>query len=214
MAVSENTYALTSLENVRRHLKIEDSQTRYDAELVAMINQVSERIEGYLGRRLKSRTYVHDGSSFDKPRLDSTMGIYLQLPNCPVTNVASLKTYPTATALTEGYAGGFVVHAHQGIIELVNGYTFWSGAKIVEITYTAGYLASPTDAQALEFGWDVAAADIELLALQRIARVWTGKERSREGIASRSEAGVTVSFVDEAWTKEEMATLMKYRRVW
>lgn len=206
MAVSENTYALTTLERVKEHGDIK--AVRSDAELVHLINEVSARIETALGRHLISRVWTHDGTTL--PRLDSCGGALLWLPERPVTAVSSLKVYPTSDALTEGYDEDFLIRNHEGIIELVNGNSFYSGRQLVAITYTAGYLTTGTASQLMVYGWNEKAADLQLAATMQTVWQWHQKEREREGVASRSEAGVSVSYLNDTWLPEVADILARY----
>jgi len=209
MAVSENTYALTSLERVKEHGDIK--AMRSDAELVHLINAVSARIETALGRHLISRTWTHDGSTL--PRLSSHGGAKLWLPERPVTSVTTLKTYPTHDALTEGYDEDFLIHHQEGMIELVNGNSFYIGSQLVEITYVAGYLTSGTASQLMLYGWNEKAADLQLAATIQTVWQWHQKEREREGVASRSEAGISVSYLNDTWLPEVADILARYSGV-
>jgi hypothetical protein len=210
MPVKENAYALTGLARVKQHGGITGNEN--DAELDVLINEVSARIEGFTGRHFLSRQWVHDGTVL--PRLDSHGGTELFLRESPITAVASLKTYPTATALTEGYASDFVVHADQGVIELINGHVFLKAPRVVEITYTAGYSSTlSTEAQTWLWGQDEASGDIRLAATKQVVWEFRQKQREREGIASRSEAGATVTYLTGEWLPEVAEILKRYRRM-
>ncbi len=210
MAIKELTYALTDLDRVKAHADL--SGHEHDTELDSLINETSVRIEGYLGRHLFSRTWTHDGTTF--PRLDSNGGTTLILPEYPITDVATLKTYPTDDALTEGYADDFVVDQSAGIIELVGGRAFWSRKAIVEITYTAGYKTGLTDDTEWLYGQDEASADLRLAATKQTVWEFRQKQREREGVASRSEAGVTVSYLQRAWLPEVEEILNRHKRTY
>jgi len=207
MAIKENSYALTDLQRVKQHADIQT--TKNDTELDTLINEVSTRIEGYLGRHLLSREWVHDGTSL--PRLDSYGGTRLYLNEYPVTAVDTLKTYPTHSALTEGYANDFVVENQSGIIRLLN-QAFWNAPQVVEITYTAGYVDGLSSGQQWVWGIDEASAELRLAATKQVAWEFRQKDREREGVASRSEAGATVAFLTEPWLPEVMEILKRHRR--
>jgi hypothetical protein len=211
MANAENTYALTSLERVRQHLGPEGStrSQQQDVELAHLINNVSAAMEKYCGRFFRSRTYTHDGTTL--PRLDSCAGTKLWVPNAPITSVTSLKTSPLDTALTEwdGTTGDFVVVAEEGLIELLTT-AFYEQRRIVELTYVGGYLDTPAAGQ-YGYGWDVAAADLQLACIQQVCWVYRGKERVKEGISSRSFEGVTTAYMTDAWLPEVKETLDRYR---
>lgn len=210
MGVVENTYALTDLERVKSHGDITGHS--HDQELVRLINETSRRIEGYLGRTLRSRTWTHDGSTL--PRMNTYGGTSLVLPQWPVTAVSVLKLHPDLTALTEGYASDFVVDEDAGIIELIGGQVFYTRPRVLEITYVAGYKdsADTTAANAVLYGWDDAAIEIQLAATIQAVWQFRQKQREREGIASRSEGGVTISYLTAAWLPDVKEMLDRNRR--
>lgn len=196
MAQVEFDTSLTDLERVKSHAMVNSED--YDAEITKLIKEVSSRIQRFLGRHVLSRQWVHDGLQTHKPRLDSHGGTQLFLPEMPITAVTTLKVYPTAEALVEGYDEDFVVHAEQGIIELVNGAAFYNAPKVVEITYTAGYLTATTsDQQSWLYGYDEASSEIRLGATILVALEFHQKQRLREGVASISSEGVSVQYLQD-----------------
>ncbi|MDP6460287.1 MAG: hypothetical protein QGH59_00810 [Gemmatimonadota bacterium] len=209
MGVQIHTYALTDLERVKRHLEIPAKTGTHDAELISLINEGSAWVERYCGRKFLSRTYTHDGSTL--PRLDSFGGADIYLENTPVTSVTTLKINEDASALTEGWDQDFVVNEDTGHIHLRTS-AFWDRRAILEVTYVGGYLASGTDAQLERWGWSYAAADLEHAVMRLVAHMWRGKDRERDGIASRSGEGMTVSYFDDI-PREVREILNGYRRV-
>lgn len=207
MATEDNDYGLTSLSRVKQHADIVNKD--HDTELVRLIDEVSARIEGFLGRHLWSRTWTHDGTTL--PRLDSCGGTKLFLPEYPVTDVDSLKVYPTASALTEGYDDDFVVDNSAGIIRLLST-GFYDAPQVVEITYTAGYATGLAEAKAWLWGQDTASADLTMAATKQVAWEFRQKDREREGVASRSDAGGSVSFLNTEWLLEVKAILNRHKR--
>ena len=134
MGVVINTLAMTSLERVKAHAGIGGHEN--DQEIVILINEVSSRVEGYLGRKIRSREHDHDGTTL--PRMNTYGGTELILPQWPATSVSVLKLHPDLDALTEGYDEDFVVEEDAGIITLINGQTFSARPRVCEITYEAG----------------------------------------------------------------------------
>jgi hypothetical protein len=206
--VVERTYALVDLARVKEHGEIET--TSYDQELVRLTNEVSRRVEGYLGRHLMSREWAHNGTTL--PRLNTYGGTSLVLPNWPVTAVSGLKLHPDLSALTEGYDEDYVVDEDAGIIELLNK-VFYCRPRVCEVTYTAGYLASPADdEQGALWGWDDASSEIQLATAIQVVWQFRQKQREREGVASRSEGGVTITYLASAWVPEAKEILDRHRR--
>lgn len=197
MAEVESGYVLASVERVLQHLG-GDAQRLNTEEVLKVVRSVSVAIERECGRRFRSRAYTHDGTTL--PRMDSWGGTKLWLPNAPVTAVSSLKLYPGGTALTEwdGTSGDYVVVADEGLVELL-GLEFWRQRRVVEITYTAGFLDSPTAAQELAgWGWAQGAGDVELACVLASCWIIRGKDRAKEGVASRSFEGVTTAYLTDA----------------
>lgn len=212
MAVAENTYALTDLERVKRHLgpALDRSKTD-DTEIGKLINEVSARVEHECGRHFLSQTWTHDGTTL--PRLNSTGGKTLWLPEAPVTAVSSLKVTPDGPALTEGWNEDFVVHAREGIVELVGeGVAFYEAPGVVEVTYTAGYLTSPAAGTEAWYGWTTAAADLILAVTQQVAWEYRVKDADRQGVISRAVEGVNVSYLTDPWLPSVKRVLEQYRR--
>lgn len=209
MAEVEGVYDLTTVARVQQHLGPDAGRVETE-ELVKLIRETGARMERFCGRKFRSRAYAHNGTTL--PRLTSYGGTHLWLPQAPVTAVSSLKLTPDDAALTEGWNEDFVVHADAGIIELVGGWEFREAPRIVEITYTAGWITSPTTAQELAgWGWG-SAEDVELACVQQTAWAFRGKERVKEGVASRSFEGVTTAYLTDEWLPEVKAVLESYRR--
>ena len=212
MAQVEHDTSLTSLERVKQHALI-DSEA-YDAELTTLIKEVSARVQQYLGRHVLSRTWIHVGTQSYYPRLNSYGGTLLFLPEMPITSVtaSTFKLIPSSTALVEGWDKDFVVHSHEGIIELVNGRSFYTGSGIVELIYTAGYLTAPSAGQeSWLYGYDEASAQIRHATTIQTAAVFHAKQRLREGVASISSEGVSVQYLSGAWHPEAQDILERMR---
>lgn len=213
MAQVENSESLTTLERVKEHALVTSED--YDSEITKLIKETTARIQTFLGRHVLSRQWVHDGSAADNYRLDSHGGTTLFLPEAPITAVSTLKTYPTLTALTEGYDEDFVIRNREGIIELVNGNYFYDATGVVEITYTAGYLLTPASGQyTWTYGYDDASADIRLAATIQTAWQFHQKQRQREGVASMTSEGVSIQYMTQPWVPEVLDMLTPYRRNW
>lgn len=208
MPIKELPYALTDLARVKAHAGI--TTVQHDVELDTLINEVSSRIEGFLGRHLWHRTWTHDGTTL--PRLDSLGGTRLFLPEWPVTAVASVKAYPTGPALVAGYDRDYVADAAKGILRLVNGGEWYDAPQVVEITYDAGYKTGLTGGTEWLWGQDEVGGELRLAATMQTVWQFRQKDREREGVASRSEAGATVSYLVASWLPEVEEILTRHRR--
>ena len=214
MATEESAYALTTLEKVKAHASVHDSQ--YDTELVRMIHAVSSRMESYCGRHFLSRQYVHDGDTLH--RLNSTGGRTLVLPEFPVSAISVLKTHPDNDALTEGYDEDFVCDPLTGLVRLREGLLFEGSIDrpaigVVEITYTAGYAASPSASAKWYWGSEDIGAEIGFACTRQVAFEFKAKSRDADGISSVSTDGGTVSYSARPWLPEVQDTLDRHRRI-
>lgn len=164
-------YALTSFERVAAAIgegQIADS--RDNGWLVRVINAVTRLFEhGICHRQFRSRTYTHDGdiSGGNLPRLDGDGTRWLHLANFPVTAISSLKRRYDEAALTEGPDSDFIVDNDTGLIEL-KANLFPSERAVVAVTYTGGFLDTPSAAQAARWGWDLAGAAIQQAATDTV----------------------------------------------
>lgn len=132
-------YALTTVSDVKETLSIPSSDHTKDNIITRKINQATEMIEKYTGRRFKLTTYTneeYDGTGVDQ----------LVLKNRPVVSFTSLGTRDTSlneddweNTDTELY---FVDNA-AGVIDL----NFSAGGRWnrLRATYTAGYTTIPAD---------------------------------------------------------------------
>lgn len=211
---TERTDPLYSLDGVKAWM---DTKTGLNDALILEIgNQVSAFVERYCGRKFRSASYTHDGTTLE--RLTPHNLTDLWLPNAPVTAVSSLKAYNGGTALTEstdGYTGDFVVHQGIGLVRLINGNGFpYQGLPSVEITYTGGYLASGAAAALRkEFGWDDAAGDLQTAVNKQIAWLYDRRKHETEGVASVSSGGTTVQYLTDALLPDVRETLDSYCRI-
>lgn len=134
------SYALCSVSDVKELLGIASSDTSKDNLIKRKINQATELIEGYTGRRFKSTTYtdeVYDGSGTRE----------LVLRNYPVSNLTlkgrdgSENNPSTSTVDTSQY----FIDANSGILKALS--SFYGTYDRWLVTYTAGYTTIPYDLQ-------------------------------------------------------------------
>lgn len=121
---------LDTLSNVKSRLNI--TGTQYDDFLTAQITLVSDTIEAYLRRKVKSQTWTQHFYKTDYRRC-----LMMQLFCYPVSAVASIIE-DGATLDSANYR----LHKPTGsVLRLDNSPFFWATETIV--TYTAGWAAVP-----------------------------------------------------------------------
>lgn len=134
-------YALTSVADVKESLGISSGDTSKNNLIIRKINQATEMIEHYIGRRLKLTTYtdeLYDGTHTDQ----------LVLKQRPVTEVISLKARSTVTNdnnFDTIDAENYFVDEDAGIINAISSFYGWY--ERWSVTYSAGYATIPADIQ-------------------------------------------------------------------
>jgi hypothetical protein len=208
MAEAVNALSLVNLDDAADFIGA--TSDRRNVVIAELVKGVSARIEGALGRKVRSRTWTHDGTTL--PRLNSRGGTKLWLPNVPVTSISTLKLDPDATALTQGWDEDFEVDADTGRIDLYSG-SFLNRLRVVEITYAGGYLndAAASAVQAYVYGYDDRSSDIRLACLQQIQFEYHRFLHQEEGILSRSEEGVSVQYVNTEFLPSVQGVIDRYR---
>lgn len=78
-----SSYALTSITNVKSYLGI--AATTYDTILTSLVNQVSDSMETYCGRKFVSRAYTME-------RQDGAGSNFLMVRNYPIVSVERIAT--------------------------------------------------------------------------------------------------------------------------
>lgn len=134
------SYALCSVEDVTS-IPGFPSASISDDFIKRKINQATEMIEGYCGRRFKSTTYTDE-------LYDGTLTDSLVLRNRPITGTPVLKGRDGATS-DSGYdtidSSFYFIDYDAGIIDAVS--RFYGGFDRWAVTYTAGYTTIPADLQ-------------------------------------------------------------------
>jgi hypothetical protein len=133
---------------MKAYLGIGVADTTYDGFLTQQITMLSEAIEAYCGRTFSSTKYVQtfyleELLNKDKP-LDN-----LTLHHFPLISVEGIVEKfldtDTGTPVTDFRINKDVSKVIKKHIYGNSTYNFfWSGAMIVEVSYTAGYVSIPT----------------------------------------------------------------------
>lgn len=131
-------YALTTVADVKETLGIASSVTTYDNLITRKINQATEMIEGYCGRRFKAADYTeyYDGSGIDQ----------LLLRNRPINTLTSLgyrNTSQNDDDFSAVNSDDFYIDNNAGVLEALS--SFWGRYDRWKVVYNAGYTTIPSD---------------------------------------------------------------------
>ncbi len=169
------SYALCTLADVKETLGIASSDNSWDNIIIRKINQATEIIEGWTGRRFAQTTYTSE-------LYDASADNQLILKNRPVSavslgardttmNSGSFDTIPTDQ---------YFVDSTAGIIDAVS--SFWGSYDQWSVTYTAGYATIPADLAE---------------ACATLAAYMTSNDPSTQtGISSKREGSRQVTYFD------------------
>lgn len=122
---------LDTLSNVKSRLNI--TSTQYDTFLTAQITLVSDTIEMYLRRKVKSQTWIQHFYRTDYQRC-----LMMQLFCYPVSAVASIVEDGVTLD-----AANYRLHKPTGSIVRLDNMPFYAAVETI-VTYTAGWAAVPT----------------------------------------------------------------------
>jgi hypothetical protein len=204
-----------SLPEVKAAIKRSELKGDNDEYLTRIANGVWRKAESVMGRELASRTYVHDGTTLHL--LDAEHPRELYLPNPPITDVATLKPWPSAGALVEGWDEEYSLNVLTGRIVLVKGLDFWESQAVIECEYTGGFLppgdAALTTANAHRFGWEDAAADIKDSIIRQVADIFQKRERGMERVTSFSSEGGGTFTVSDADLLPDVRSTWQHHRI-
>ena len=220
MATEINPYALCGLDDAKEYGNLRSPDD--DRMLVELINQTSARIERFCGRNFISRSYKHTDESGELPRLTTRGGTIYRFANPPVTAITGLKLHADATELTvaSDNSGNAVLDQTTGTLRLLGGMWFYGTPdaptyEVMEVTYTGGYKVGLDDTadESWIWGYDQASSDIRWAAIKETVWQYSKRTLEREGLASRSEPGVSVTYVVDAWHPDVREVLERYQRV-
>ena len=127
--------AFTTVDDVKAILNIPSTVSQWDTLLTTIVGMVDSEIIGLIGHNIDSTDYV------EKYDIDSGTQNELVLNQFPVISV----TYVTDAGGTIDTAN-YYTDLEAGVIRLSNmGSFFTAGRQQVEVSYTAGYAATPAD---------------------------------------------------------------------
>lgn len=184
------SYALTSVADVKETLRITGSN--YDNLITRKINQATEMIEGYCGRRFKAADYTeyYDGTGLDQ----------LLLRNRPVNGDVTLSA--RATTLNQDDfdtidIDNYFVDANAGVLEAVS--TFYGRYDRWKVVYNAGWTTIPSDVAE-------ACATLAAYLVNNDASQVAGVARKKEGTREIQYANSKVQFGSDGASANNIIT--------
>jgi len=196
------TYALTTTARFKTYAGVSGSTD--DTLIAILIDQITEFIENYCGRRFKSTTYTSE-------EYDGTGTHHLVLKQYPISTFTILQERGTrqnkddwGTVDSEDY----FVETATGIITLIP-YEFIQGTKLYRATYTAGYVFDNSSTYLA----DTEAGDIEWAAWELLKGAYN-KRKQQPGLSSAKLGDASVTYRAKVMEDEDIkAALDKYRKV-
>jgi uncharacterized phiE125 gp8 family phage protein len=189
MALDANAW--TTVAAVKRAMKIDSSDTTYDAEIEDLINACYKMLEAYIHHPLKAADYTeyYDG--------DGTNTLVLR--KYPINTVASIYDDVArefgADSLIDSTDYLIDNDEEMGTVRLFQNTTIFArGIKNVKITYNAGYATIPKDAER---------ACILLV-------IYYFNRQDAAGLNSQSMGGKSESYTDDALPMFIRQMVMKY----
>jgi hypothetical protein len=134
------SYALCAVSDVKELLDIDSGDSSKNNLITRKINQATEMIEGYTGRRFAAATYTE--------YYDGTLTDQLVLKQRPINSVTSLSA--RSTTLNDADwdvvpTNDYFIDTNAGILSAVS--TFYGGWDRWQVIYNAGYSTIPSDLQ-------------------------------------------------------------------
>lgn len=200
-------YQLTTKERVKTRLGI--TTTTWDGFFDALIYATTSRIEQMTGRRFEEEDFVelYDGSDVYGTPLTA-----LILKNAPVTESPITLEYKAGNNSTPSWTAysvnDFDIDEEMGVIH--PNFTFPHGKQNIKATYTAGYVISFTGSYGVN-STHTLPLDITEVCEEVVTRLF--KKRDSEGRSSESFQESSVTWNENVFTPENIATIKNYRRV-
>lgn len=185
------------------------NDTSSDAFIQTAINGMSDAFERRTGRFLAFRDFSSAGERYDG---NGRTELYLRA--VPIRLVADVEFDIGGNVPTAGWnAAGNDLRSDSKRLSLVRMFGVWPiGRQTVLVKYTGGYDTVPdSPGTAPDTNW--LPWDLHHSGLREIARVFYDQTRIRDGVASRSFQGESISYFDPGrLLKETRQLLFHYTR--
>jgi hypothetical protein len=160
------SYALTIADRLADYLDISSPTAAQTALMETLINQATDFIEGYTGRRFKKTAYTNE-------LYDGTATNMLNLKNYPVISTETFTLeYRDSADFEDRWdafdSEDFQVEYSAGIIYLIKGNKFRATRQHYRATYTAGYDYD----NVTTFASTVGIGDLEFACWRLASYVW------------------------------------------
>ena len=191
-SAANTTLALVRLDEAKGFIgKVTDEDT---AIIEQLIESVGGMFNGYTGRTLVSANYANE-------TYDGNGKQVMWLNNYPVTG--NMTVTENDTALTAGNDYDYLCYNSTGMLYRCNN-VWYTGAKQVQVTYTAGYVCTGNNV--------TLPADIRLAALQQVAYEFSRFSRHDQGLDAITYPDGSVSRTQTGLLKEVRDVLDRHRR--
>jgi len=172
-----DTYALTTLADIKEHLNIPTLTITQDNILIRMINAASMMIEQFLDRKVLQRSYTefYDGRSNDRFLLRQWPAVK---PSELWVDSSSLFT----DVLNKKGTNEYELEGDCGVL-LLNGVRFPKGIRNIKVVYLGGFTTVP---------YIIAEACIGTVEF-----MYDMKSDRRIGVTSKSKNAETVTFISD-----------------
>lgn len=196
MASTLKATALVTLANAKVYSGIPPADTTWDAILETIINGVSEAFNSSIGWVLAKTTYTDN-------YLDGNGERDLLLPHFPVIEISALTE--NGVALTEGIDKDYLLYAAEGRLHRLG--RWYKAPKAIKLTYKAGYVAIPVDAEVENLP-----ADLGLAVRIQVASEWKKHKSSAWGETARSFPDGSITYLSKKEFLPEVETVLaRYR---
>lgn len=205
--MATKSYSLTTRQRLIDFLGLTGLTSTQNSVLDRIIDQVTEFIENYTGRRFKETTYTNE-------LYDGDGSQYLILKNYPVNSGSTFTLQRRDSVANEDSwstidSEDYFVDYNAGTIELIYGLNFANQPKHYRVTYTAGFSFDNSST----FLSDTVAGDIEYVAWKLCSVAWN-RRQGDPSIASESIGDYSVSYTKEAFENDEVKSVLdKYASV-
>lgn len=192
-------YALSTVARFKTFAKISGSDDNAIIEI--LIDQVTEFIEKYCGRRFKETAYTNI-------KLDSDGGEALYLPQYPVSSSATFTLYNRTTTSNEDSwevvdTEDYYIDYDTGLVYSVGGGKWVRGRQFFKVNYTAGYSFNNTSTYLSE----TEAGDVEW-ACWKLVKTALDQRTSSVGVKSESLADYSVTYQDTILQSQEIKDVL------
>jgi hypothetical protein len=186
------SYAIVSLDNVKSFIGITNSQ--HDELLKFLINQATDYIESYTGRRFVDTTYTEE-------KYDGNATQDLVLKQFPVTATETFKleknnNFDNTDNWEEVDTDNYWVDNSEGCVHKIS--LFNLGKQNYRVTYSAGY--------------DTVPFDLQFLACSLVGEIFN--KRRAMGIKSEKLGDHSITFAGELAANESLQNIIgNYRKI-